>query len=486
MADDTTRPPTLPSTADTTAYAPVSWMAVASVVVTTVFVLVLVLSALDAWWHKKPLVMPEVFFLPAVAIVLAFAARRMIRNSEGTRVGDGLANAAWWTSLVLALIYFAYLLAVGYSVRRDAEAEVVRWVGYLKEGDVIRAFDRTLPPKDRVGGDAARMQTLHREQLHQFRQSDIVRLMDRNMGDWRFEPGGLRDWRYMAWGVDALAGGTVKCAEGTFPLAIPMKAVEGVTGSDGGPAGRQWQIMMHPGQTYIARDQVARTRYGWTVLELERQGSRVGREFIQRATSSYDWPILAYIQYVHKDQERDFALLTEGGKAARTAAVGPLGGVLAVPASYYDTVADRLFVVTGKPAPTEDERKRLRVIWQKTGVGLGMLPGGARLRGAGENPDLVTITDTAVEVRVAADLIIPGPDEMSAARARVVVATSDPALLSELKQMRAKANPDDTVDQVPEDIKTRQFTGWRVVRIETDLVPVRLAPPGRGDAAGGM
>src|SRR5439155_15349109 len=52
MADDTTHPPALPSTADATPYAPISWMAVAAVGVAAVFVLILVVSGLDAWWNK--------------------------------------------------------------------------------------------------------------------------------------------------------------------------------------------------------------------------------------------------------------------------------------------------------------------------------------------------------------------------------------------------------------------------------------------------
>src|SRR5438552_3382203 len=182
MADDTTRPPALPSTADATPYAPISWMAVAAVGVAAVFVLILVVSGLDAWWNKKPLIMPEVLFLPAVAIVLAFAARRMIRNAEGTRVGEDLANIAWWMSLVLALVYFAYLMAVGYSIRRDAETEVQRWVDYIRAEDYVRAFDRTLPAQSRVGADEAKMRSLHREQFFQFQQTDLARVAARNKG----------------------------------------------------------------------------------------------------------------------------------------------------------------------------------------------------------------------------------------------------------------------------------------------------------------
>src|SRR5437870_5677865 len=104
MAEPTSTP-SLPSTADTTPYAPLSWMAVAAATVALGFLITIVVAGVVSFRSKKPLLMEEILLLPVTAIVFSFVARRVIRNSEGTRIGEDLANAAWWTSLVLMLGY---------------------------------------------------------------------------------------------------------------------------------------------------------------------------------------------------------------------------------------------------------------------------------------------------------------------------------------------------------------------------------------------
>src|SRR4051812_180434 len=107
MAEAPSRPPTLPSTADAAPYAPVSWLAVAAMLSTVLFAVFLLVTGYGAYKDKRPLLQEWLLVLPVAAIVLSFAARRVIRNSEGTRTGElfgvDLPNAAWWVSLVLSL-----------------------------------------------------------------------------------------------------------------------------------------------------------------------------------------------------------------------------------------------------------------------------------------------------------------------------------------------------------------------------------------------
>src|SRR5690348_16118686 len=127
MAESTSAP-ALPSTADPIPYVPVSWMAVAAFAVASLFVAILLAFGIAAFLAKKPLVQAELLALPAVGVVLCFAARRVIRNSEGTRTGENLANTAWWICVIAGLGYAAYLLAIDFAIRRDAKAELERWV----------------------------------------------------------------------------------------------------------------------------------------------------------------------------------------------------------------------------------------------------------------------------------------------------------------------------------------------------------------------
>src|SRR5438093_1247197 len=123
MAEPTPSP-ALASTADPTPYVPVSWLAVAAFSVAGLFVVTLLALGGFAFVNKKPLLMGELLVLPVIAIVLSFAARRAIRNSEGTRTGEKLAANAWWLSVVFGLCYVAYLFAIDFAIRRDARGEV--------------------------------------------------------------------------------------------------------------------------------------------------------------------------------------------------------------------------------------------------------------------------------------------------------------------------------------------------------------------------
>ena len=69
-------------------YAPISWTAVASLAVAILFVLVLLVTGYMAWRDKQPLLQTWLLVFPAVAVLLAFVARRQIAASEGTRTGQ--------------------------------------------------------------------------------------------------------------------------------------------------------------------------------------------------------------------------------------------------------------------------------------------------------------------------------------------------------------------------------------------------------------
>ena len=144
MAEPTTstapgqpRPPALPSTADSVPYVPVSWMAVGAAVVAALFLIVLLVSGYSAYKSRRPMIgAPELMFsLAAVAVLLSFAARRMIRDSDGTRTGQlfniNLPVVSWWVGLIGFLGYGAYFLAIEYSIQRETKGEVSRGVEFI-------------------------------------------------------------------------------------------------------------------------------------------------------------------------------------------------------------------------------------------------------------------------------------------------------------------------------------------------------------------
>jgi hypothetical protein len=58
------------------------------------------------------------------------------------------------------------------------------------------------------------------------------------------------------------------------------------------------------------------------------------------------------------------------------------------------------------------------------------------------------------------------------------VSCTDPVLLAELKNLRGTADPKTATANPPAGLMGRVIP-WRVVRIESDLAPVTVAPPQR-------
>jgi hypothetical protein len=149
---------------------------------------------------------------------------------------------------------------------------------------------------------------------------------------------------------------------------------------------------------------------------------------------------------------------------------------------YYAHTAEQLFTKPGGAPLSADEKARVTAIWSTA----GLVPAGSRVRAGAEQVPLITLTDSAVEVRFPADLPLQG--EVAVARARVVVVCTDPEALARLKALRASADPDASTSTPPPDFRAKLFT-WRVARVETDLYPIRMpterpggpdGPPGPG------
>jgi hypothetical protein len=489
-ADGPARAPALPSTADTVPYVPISWMAVAAMAVSVLFLLILLVAGGDAVWQRRPLLMPELLILPAIAVVLSFAARRIIRNAEGTRTGDlfgiDLPNAAWWIAVVCGLGFAAYLLAIEYAVRRDAQAEVERWVETLKKVDaaptaedqnLAKAFYRTRDPNERANippTDSQQLEGRWGNDFIAFRQSDLVRLLLRNPGKCEISLGGLRDWSQKASGVECTYNLTLTCPEGTFPIHVPLKGVE--TGSGSGAAGgRQWQIVLNTNAGYINRDTTRLTPYGWFVRQLERQGAEEGRRFIDLCADRRMRPY-AYLDFTRNPAGTELVHLTPEGFAARAAAIGATAAMIWHPSQeIYTATASRLFTLLGGVRPDDNQMQTFQNAWNT----VGFTPAGSRLQG---NPDInsvVVFTDKSIEVHVPLEIPLPATKgAITAARGRMVFECTTPGAVEEAKRLRESANPGQGSTIPPDDIRRKTFT-WKLVRIESDLKRVQVdAGPG--------
>lgn len=479
--------PPLGSTADPVGYVPVSWTAVAAFTVMKLFVLVLAVLAYTSWKSKSPLITPELLFLPAVAVVLAFAARRMVQNSEGTRTGElfgvDLIASAWWVSVVVGLVYLTYMAAVDFSIKREATNEITKWVGWIGDGEATRAFHRTRDPGERAQiapDDADGLEKRYKNEWIAFHLADIVRVAGRNPKACEFVPGGLKDWAIKGGGVECTATGVFRSPEGEFPVQFPMKAVDSLPGKEAA-AGRQWQVVLGP--TGFLRDEPKLTPYGWYLLDLQRQGREAAGLFLVTASDRGARPF-ATVRAADLAADPAYRLYTEDGGAARLGAVGAAAGLgWNVPEEVYANTARRLHKLPGNKAPSAEQSKGFLLVWST----VGLFPAGARLKQSPDVYDLIHITDTAIEVTVPVELPLPSPKAELAARGRVVVVCTDPAAVAGAKKLRAEANPAAGSIAPPAVARTR--FAWRIDRIETDLRPVAVreeGPPGGGMGGMGM
>ncbi|QJW98322.1 hypothetical protein [Frigoriglobus tundricola] len=495
-----TQSPSLPSTADATPYVPVSWAAAAAAGVSVVFLLTLLVFGYFAYSNKKPLLMEELLVLPAVGIVLSFAARRMIRNSEGTRTGllygVDLVNGAWWASLVVGLCYVAYLFAIDFAIRRDARTEVDKWMADVTAGDVdgsTAAFWRMIDPRQRQSvskTDRFGIRGLPggRDGLVAFDNCDLMRLAQRNRGEFQYATVGVV-WTYKPGVIDAQITGTVTCPEGTFPIAIPLKGVEGGVTGEGAAAGRQWAIIRPQSGGFFDSRGVTRTPYGWLVMYLEMDGAAFGKAFIAHLTAGPGAQAYAYRAFVAPGGDREGwgAVALDRNGLMQLAFAGPAGvaSLLAgqpADAGYAAYTANQFYKLPGGAEPSAEQKEQFATSWNR----LGIRPAGDKLKdqsGAIDKEDAIAVTDTAIEVRVPIEIPLLGKSEV--ARGRLVVACTDPALVAEMKQLRASADPKLATPSPTEDLSRRKVA-WRVVRVESDLAPVSVAQPNpRGGPPGG-
>lgn len=473
--------PVLPSTADAVPYVPVSWMAVAAGLAAGLLVLLMVVLGFVAFRAHKPLLEDWLLALAAAAVVLSFAARRVVRNSEGTRTGVlfgiDLPNAAWWTGLVLGLGYTAYLLAIAFAISRDAKAEAGRWADYVLKGDpenLTRAFYRTRNPGERATirpDDRGYMEGRWGAEFVAFQQCDLARLAARSRGECRFTIGGVHDWAYEPTGVRCKVGGTITSPEGVFPVVIELRGFDPVPGAEGA-GGRQWQVAFT--QTgYVNRDQVQLTPYGWYMVQLDVTAADYGRRFVAACAGGPERRAVAFREFVRPDDPvlRPLTPATVAGLGAL-----PLLG-WAGSAKVQEYIGDQLFRLPGGAAPSEGQKKEFLHSWRSVGI----LRAGERLRENTGVHDELKLTAAAVEVRVPVEIPAAGVQaDGSAARGRVVVECTDPEVLATIKRLHeTAADPDRTAAAPPDDL-LRKAIPWKVTRIETDLRMVSIRPQGPG------
>jgi hypothetical protein len=475
-------------------------MAVAAFSVAVLFVAALTLFAGFAFMQKKPLLMTELLVLPAVAIVLSFAARRVIRNSEGTRTGENLAKWAWWVAVLGGLCYVAYLFAIDFAIRSDAKGEMQKWMEHVNksdEDDTYRAFYRTIPPGARnfAPTDTQKIQDRFRNEFIRFRNSDLMRLAQRNKGELKYTSDSVA-WAYKPGMTECILTGTVKCAEGTFPVTVSLKGFEGVAGAESG-GGRQWMIERPQVSGFIDEPRASRTPYGWLVSALEESGSIYGKLYVGQTLFGPSSHAYTYRAFVAEKGDLHWIEVVRD-PLMQLAFAGP--AAVALPNDYQSYIENHFYKLPGGAEPQLAQKERFKDSWNKEGI----RPAGDRLKAPDgaiiDRESHLSITDKAVEIRVPIEIPVNVGGKRETARGHVVVESKDPALMEMLKRLKASADPAKGTMEFPADLRAELLERFkdpaspgqvvfhfRVARIESDMVPViqqqQQGPPGR---PGGM
>lgn len=485
--------PKLTQTADGLPYAPISLFAVAAAVSALIFAIIFGLLAVSSILKKQPMIMQELLFLPALTLVLAFAAFCHLRNSEGTRSGKlfgiNLVTFAAGTALLIGAGYAAYLGAIEFAVRKDAENVFLEWSSNLKnlnsadpyDPGVTKAVHRTIEPsaQQRIAAtDTAGLRAAFGEMFTQFSQCDIVRICRRNPGQVEFKPLGLIEWVRNPQRVTCTLNAEIVSPEGVHTFSLKMIAEIAPNGQ------RIWALENKPSYVNVMTRRL--TPYGKKIEDLEILGGLMAHRFIEpmgpqvltRLTDPDD--LEAFHARIFDDfMNQSFPTTRELKMVSVRMRVAIGGGLSAVDPKtmgYEKRLIGEIFqpllpavnLSADEKIKMETEaRAKFDAVWR----GNRILRPGTMLRNSKDVFPILSVDEKGARVSAPLELVLPGGESASnTARGRVILECTDAPSLEELKTLRASADPTRAVlagqPEPPMGIIT-----WRVVRIESDMKP---------------
>ena len=480
-------------------YKPISGWAVAALVISGLFILVVGAIAATALYNKRPALSWFWIILAAIGLVLSIVARVHIKRSEGTRAGLKQATIAWWFSVLGGAAFLAYFMASQVALKQQAERAAFAWFKLLKEckkdpSKINDAFLWTQDPAKREGVEPTDLTKLDAlfggGPLPGFRNSDLVRYFERNGEDVEVVSLGISSWEQIDAGYRMECAFRLRTPEGVANLNVILFGSEGKN-----IAGREWHILMPPGGMTFESS----TTYGRLLNHLQDEAQQVAttwmRSFSNKESADYYLMTLpaskrrlmlaaldaARIAY---QKTLAFALQTNAELPAPPLSFTAIPDVtlspdeLKSPDLVFNALQANGFFGVG--AVTEDKKSRLRHAFR---IGMMLKGGDSRM----VNPDTAgQIYVTPQEIRYTFPVDIALPTRPPAVYGgRLVIVSQTPELVAELNDQYAKgkANPA-AADESPFNLLSqRPPRDWRVLRLETNLellAPPKQAPGGPG------
>ena len=262
---DSVRTAVPPTPVSPTAYKPISALAVAALLLGILTTLLLVGFGVAARIAHRPFLNPVVMLMAFVALGLAIAAKLQLARSQGTRAGDKVANAALLLSLVVGLGYAAYWFAIDFAIRKQSQEIAEKWIGYMMNGDVERAFRLTRDPgQQRTMSDDPETirQRFGQTDLSLFNRSDLPRLLRSWKGRTEYSFEGVHNWEVTASGFEVELRYAFRFPEGIYGIGVTTLGID-----DPDTGERTWQIVF--GKSGARAQERQLTKLGKLVLELQ-------------------------------------------------------------------------------------------------------------------------------------------------------------------------------------------------------------------------
>jgi hypothetical protein len=256
-------PPPPPISAPT-AYRPVSGFAIAGLLLSCVFALMVLIVAAVALLKGEPFFYPAwVLLVPAAGLVISLVARSQVRGAEGTRAGEGLARAGIWIAVFTGLGYLVYDRVTGLAVTSQSNAFLMDlgpesgFFPHLLKGnqsttDLYAAFLLSLPPTQRGSVKPENHQGivhLHEDAsdggpgpLANFRNNVLIRLITSAPKDSvKIEPQGVDSWQYESRSYVVKRIYRLTTPEAQLDLSVLTLSAEGETAGEA----RKWFIALN-------------------------------------------------------------------------------------------------------------------------------------------------------------------------------------------------------------------------------------------------
>ena len=497
--------PKLNQTTDEVAYTPISWLAVAAGVAALVFALVFILLSISSFLKKQPMIMPVLLALPLITLVLSFAAYCHVNNSEGTRTGKlfklNLVGGSAAIGLLGGAGYIAYLGAMEFAVRKDAEIVFNEWTKHLvdispndpNDPGIIRALHRTLEPssQQRVNpADVASIRNAFSEQYTQFSQSDLVRICRRHPGNVTIVPQGLVNWEREQQRARCTLNADITSPEGVHTISLEMIADIAPNGS------RAWGLQNKP--SYVVARRL--TPYGKSVEDLENVASQLSQRFVESLglqivgrfadpTDQKNFRQRLYIDFIANPfppAKPAFFLATLFRVALAGAPAAIEANSLGYEKSLVETVFAPIVIATGlapdmRAKEERDMRTKFEAIWN----GSRIARSGSLIKGSKDVFPILTHDDKSIRVSVPCEMLMPGSDQpTNATRARLTFECTDPKIVGDLMKLKNEAKPNDAKPSGALPLSTDSIP-FRIVRIESDMKPGPQPQQARSEGGGG-